>query len=143
MSGKNTIDHLGVIESVNDEIATIKINSVSACASCHAKGACSAADQEEKVLTVSTRDQEIRPGEMVRVHISKHTGLKAVAIGYVYPFFLLLAVLIILTVVGLTELQAGLGSLIALVPYYIGVYLMRNRLSNTFTFTLEKIHKDV
>ncbi|MFC2089285.1 SoxR reducing system RseC family protein [Bacteroidota bacterium] len=139
MSGNQTIDHVGFVESVNDSMATIKINSVSACASCHAKGACSAADQEEKVLTVSTGMQAFHPGEQVRVKISKRTGLKAVAMGYVYPFLLLMVVLIALSIAGIPELQAGLWSLIALVPYYIGIYLLRNRVGNTFSFTMEKI----
>lgn len=138
MSDRNTIDHIGFVDSVNGPVATIRINSQSACAACHAKGACTAADQSEKVLTVDTGGREVHPGEQVRVHISKRTGLRAVAYGYVYPFFLLLLLLIILTAAGLTELQAGLWSLASLVPYYLAIYLLRERLGHAFTFKLEK-----
>jgi len=109
MSDRNTIDHIGFVESVNDHIATIRINSQSACAACHAKGACTAADQSEKVLSVDTGGREVHPGEQVRVHISKRTGLRAVAYGYVYPFVLLLLLLIILTAAGGGPVVTGIA----------------------------------
>jgi len=138
MSEKYTIDHVGTVDEVTDQVATVRINSQSACASCQAKGACSAADQSEKVLTVPTDGRDVHPGEMVRILISRHTGLRAVAWGYFYPFLLLLFLLVVLTAVGLPELQAGLWSLASLAPYYIALYLLRDRIGHTFKFKLEK-----
>jgi sigma-E factor negative regulatory protein RseC len=143
MSSRNTIDHTGFVDAVKDQIATIRINSQSACASCHAKGACSAADQSEKFLTVATEGKEVHPGEEVKVHIARQTGLRAVAFGYVYPFLVLMAVLIALTAAGVSELQAGLWSLASLAPYYMVIYLLKDRISNSFTFKLEKLYNDV
>jgi sigma-E factor negative regulatory protein RseC len=140
MSDKNTIDHLGFVDSVSDQMAVIKINSQSACAACHAKGACSAADQEEKILTVSTDGLPVSVGEQVRVLISKRTGLRAVAFGYIYPFLLIMLILITFTALGMSELQAGLWSLISLAPYYLGIYLLRDKIGNSFTFKMEKIY---
>lgn len=137
MSDRKTIDHIGWVESVSDGEARIRINSQSACTACHARGACMAADQEEKILTVSSGDRNLRPGEQVKVLISARTGLRAVAIGYIYPFLLLMILLITLTAIGLSELQAGLWSLASLLPYYLGVYFLRKRISNNFTFKLE------
>ena len=139
MSERNTINHLGFVESVAEQMATIKISSQSACAACHAKGACSAADQEEKTLTVSTAGQEVFPGEQVRVLISKRTGLRAVAFGYMYPFLLIMLVLITMTSLGMSELQAGLWSLLSLVPYYLVIYILKDRLGNSFTFKMQKL----
>lgn len=39
------IEHEGIIDHIDGDTAHVKIDSVSACASCHAKGVCSAADQ--------------------------------------------------------------------------------------------------
>lgn len=143
MSDRNTIDHTGFVDTVTDHMATIRINSQSACASCHAKGACSAADQSEKFLTVPTEGKEVHPGEEVKVHIARKTGLRAVAFGYVYPFLVLMVMLIALTAAGVPELQAGLWSLASLAPYYLVVYLLKERISNSFTFKLEKLFNDV
>ena len=139
MSDQHTIHHIGFIESVTDRFERIRINSMSACASCHAKGACTAADQEEKIMTIPTDGRSFRKGEQVKVSIAKKTGLRAVAYGYVYPFLVLMAILVTLTALGKTELQAGIWSLASLVPYYLLIYLFRNRISRTFTFKMEKI----
>jgi sigma-E factor negative regulatory protein RseC len=143
MSDRNTIDHIGFIAKVENEFATVKIITQSACAACHAKGACNSADQEEKVMTISTRGMQFNSGEKVKVIIARQTGLKAVAFGYVYPFLLIMTVLITLTAFGISELQAGLWALISILPYYFSVYLLRDRINNTFTFKLEKSFKDL
>jgi sigma-E factor negative regulatory protein RseC len=137
-----TIDHLGIVETLTDNLATVKINSQSACAACHAKGACSAADQTEKYLSVNPAGQDIKIGETVRVLISKKTGLNAVAIGYIYPFLVLMVVLIACTIAGINELHAGLFALLSLAPYYLSVYLFREKISNAFKFKLEKLIND-
>ena len=143
MLDRDTIDHTGIVDTVTDQVATIRIDCQSACASCHAKGACSSADQSEKYLTVATEGKEVQPGEQVMVHIARRTGLRAVAYGYVYPFIALMVILIALTAAGVPELQAGLWSLASLAPYYFAIYLLRDRISNSFTFKLEKLFNDV
>jgi sigma-E factor negative regulatory protein RseC len=139
MPDRNTIDHTGVVDSVESLVATVRISSQSACASCHARGACSAADQTEKILNVSIGGLDVHPGEAVKVRIARRTGLRAVAFGYVYPFFVLMLTLIALTIAGVPELQAGLWSLASLAPYYLVVYLLKERISNSFIFKLEKL----
>ncbi|MEN8155930.1 MAG: SoxR reducing system RseC family protein [Bacteroidota bacterium] len=133
------IDHVGIIERIEGDIAHVNINSVSACASCHAKGACSAADMEEKFLDVPLNGADYEAGETVRVLIARHTGFKAVALGYVYPFLLLMTVLITATAAGVNELRAGLFALLSLPPYYLAIFLVRNRIKKSFTFTIQKI----
>jgi sigma-E factor negative regulatory protein RseC len=139
MPDRNTIDHTGVVDSVESLMAKVRISSQSACASCHARGACSAADQAEKILNVSVGGLDVHPGEAVKVRIARRTGLRAVAFGYVYPFFVLMLTLIALTIAGVPELQAGLWSLASLAPYYLVVYLLKERISNSFIFKLEKL----
>ncbi len=143
MAGSSVIDHEGIVEQVTDNIARVVIDSQSACASCHAKGACSAADQAEKVLFVPTEGMSVQPGETVNVQISKRTGMRAVAFGYFYPFLLLMLVLITLTVIGFSELRAGLFALLSLLPYYMVMYLVRNKIGNSFTFKLVKTNFDL
>jgi sigma-E factor negative regulatory protein RseC len=132
------IDHAGVIEHIEGDRAHVRIMSESACAACHAKGACSAADQEEKFIDVSLPGGDYHEGEPVRVEVSRYLGLKAVALGYVYPFLLLMVVLIILVVTGVSELKAGLFALLSLLPYYLLLYLMRKRIESNFTFSIKK-----
>lgn len=132
------IEHEGIIDHIAGNMAHVKIESVSACASCLAKGACSAADQEEKYLQVPISGDSYLPGEAVQVQVAKKLGLRAVALGYVYPFLLLMLVLIIMIAAGIPELKAGSLALLSLVPYYLVLYLFRNRLESTFTFSIKK-----
>jgi sigma-E factor negative regulatory protein RseC len=77
-------------------------------------------------------------GDAVRVEVSKNLGMKAVALGYVYPFLVLMAVLVGLISLGMAELKAGMFSLLSLVPYYLLLFLFRNRIDSKFTFSLKK-----
>lgn len=134
------IDHDGIIEHIEGDVAHVKINSESACAACHAKGVCSAADQEEKFLDVAMNGEQYNSGEIVKVMVTRRLGFKAVALGYFYPFLVLMAVLISLTLVGVEELKAGLFALLALIPYYLVLYLTRKRIESSFTFSIQKIY---
>ena len=66
-------------------------------------------------------------------------GNKAVVFGYLLPFVLLVTTLLLLTSLSLAEWISGLISLAALIPYYLILYLRREKLSRTFIFTIRKI----
>ena len=134
------IEHEGIIEQIDGDVAHVKIESVSACASCHAKGVCSAADQEEKYLDVPLQGASYSQGDPVNVQVAKRIGFKAVALGYFYPFLLVMLVLIATLAVGATELKAGSFALLSLIPYYLGLYLFRKRIESTFTFSIKKTY---
>ena len=132
------IEHEGIIEQIDGDKAHVKIDSASACASCHAKGACSAADQEEKYLDVLLHGATYSQGETVNVQVEKRLGFRAVALGYFYPFLLVMLVLIATIILGAPELKAGTFALLSLLPYYLGLYLFRKRIESTFTFSIKK-----
>ena len=132
------IEHEGIIDHIDGDVAHVKIDNVSACASCHAKGACGAADQEEKFLDVPLQGASYQQGDSVNVQIAKHLGFRAVALGYVYPFLLLMGVLIATLALGAGELRAGGLALLSIIPYYLVLYLFRNRIAKSFTFSIKK-----
>ncbi len=132
------IEHEGIIDHIDGDVAHVKIDNVSACMSCHAKGACSAADQEEKFLDVPLQGATYQQGDPVYVQIAKHLGFRAVALGYVYPFLVLMSVLIGMLAAGAGELRAGGVALLSIIPYYLVLYLFRNRIAKSFTFSIKK-----
>ncbi len=137
MSQQNLINHEGIIEKIENDVAHVKIDSRSACAACNAKGGCGAADQEEKFLDIPLGDNSYNIGELVQVQVEKRLGFRAVALGYVYPFILLMIVLVTLTVAGVNEMTAGALALLSLLPYYLVLYLVRKRIESTFTFRIK------
>jgi sigma-E factor negative regulatory protein RseC len=134
-----TISHEGVIASLCEDRVTVKITSYAACTSCHAKGACHmAGDENEKLLHIPVSDPDFRIGEKVRVILAQSLGFRALFLGYVLPFLLVLIVLLAMIAAGSHELVAGLASLAVLVPYYIGLKLMRGKLDRQFSFFIQK-----
>ena len=134
----NTVSHEGVVTKITDDELEIKILAQSACAACHAKSACSMSEQAEKILTVPRPEgQEFQLLQKVNVRMAVGQGNKAAILAYLIPIILLLAVLFVCLGLGLGEGLAALISIIALVPYYIVLYLKRDALKKTFEYTIE------
>ena len=44
------VEHTGVVESCDGQMVLVRIEQQAVCASCHAKGACSVAEKEDKII---------------------------------------------------------------------------------------------
>ncbi len=138
MQQDDLVKHDGVISEITSDLIRVSIVAQSACASCHAKGFCGAADQQEKVIDVKKQaynDQKV--GDFVTVTMKRKLGNKAVLYGYFLPFVILLITLIGSLSVVDDEGMAGLIALGVLVPYYFVLYTLRDKLKASFEFQLE------
>lgn len=134
------IEHEGiVIQSLNNQ-TTVQIVSQSACASCHAKSACTAADLQEKLIDVVSTES-FAPGQPVMLIGNQKLGLKAAWWAYVLPVILVLSTLIISFAVTQQENLSGLLALIVLVPYFIIIKLANNQMRKTFSFQIKSINE--
>ncbi len=134
----NTISHEGIVTKITDEELEIKILAQSACAACHAKSACGMGEQAEKILTVPRpKSQNFSIMQKVNVRMSIRQGNKAAVLAYLIPILLLLAILFVCLGLGLNEGLAALISIVALIPYYIVLYLRRDKLKKQFEYTIE------
>lgn len=129
------IGHEGVVERSDNNSVTVKIISTSACSSCHAEGVCSVSGKEEKIIEV-TGHYDVSAGDRVTVLMKQSDGFMAVFLGYILPLFVVIATLIILSS-SLPELEAGIGSVFALIPYYLLIWIFRKRIGKKFTFTIK------
>jgi len=127
------------VKEVKDTSLIVNIVSQSACSTCHAKGACTAADYQDKEIEVSGYKNSYEVGQMVTILFKQSKGFAAVIWGYVIPFFLVLSTLIIALELTNDELKSGLLSLIILIPYYITLYFFRHFLKKVLKFELEEI----
>src|SRR5690554_3640930 len=133
------IEHEGVIEKVKDNNITVRILQKSACSDCHAKAACMAADLKEKMVDIKDYTGVFHENERVIIEGKKSIGYRAVLWAFIVPLTLLLLILILsLTIWNLSETQSAMNSIIALVPYYIMLYFLRNRMANSFRFNIKK-----
>ncbi len=132
------IEHLGRIDAVTPNDIRVVIISQSACASCHAKGACSASDVSEKIVVVSKTNHNFLVGETVKVLLKQSLGFKALFLAYILPFIVVIASLFTFSAF-MSEGKAGLLALLILIPYYAILYFLKNTLSKQFNFDIEKI----
>ena len=131
------IEHDGVIVKSTDNRATVKILNKSACASCELTGKCNLSDIKEKVIDVYTNGISYNEGDKVTITGAESLGFKALFLGYILPFLLVLGTLITLTQTGFTEVTAGLFSIGVLVPYYIALKLLNHKIQKQFSFYLK------
>ena len=133
-----TISHEGVVTKITDDELEIKILAQSACAACHAKSACGMGEQAEKILTVPRpKDKEFTLMQKVKVKMAIGKGNKAAILAYLIPIILLLAVLFVCLGLGFGEGLSALISIVALIPYYIILYLKRDKLKKQFSYIIE------
>lgn len=137
---KTDIRHKGFVKTVNEDSLIVNIVNQSACSSCHAKGACTVADFQDKEIEITHFSKNYIPGQEVTILFQEAQGFTALFYGYVLPFVIVLLTLIISVSVTDNELISGLLSLAVLIPYYITLYFFRHLLKKVFKFELEEMN---
>ena len=134
------IEHQGVIQKINGNHIIVKILQESACSGCHAKGSCMAAGSKEKEIDIfHAHPDRFSVNEEVVIEGKESIGYKAVLWAFVIPLMIVVTVLIFTTSVWeLGELTSAMSAIIALTPYYIGLYLLRNRIAKSLKFSIRK-----
>ncbi|MDA3854073.1 MAG: SoxR reducing system RseC family protein [Bacteroidales bacterium] len=131
------IEHIGYISKLSDhEIeATIKLSG--ACGGCDASSSCGMADNSSRVITISQSNKSVNLGDQVKVVGSQSTGVSAVFFAYMFPFIIVMLILILsLFLFNISELRAGLYSILILPPYYLVLYFLKEKFEKKYTFRI-------
>ena len=131
----NTIRHKGIVQKSDNNSVLVTITAHTACSGCHAEGECTMSGKEEKVIEV-TGSYNVKQGDEVTVHMNKSTGYTALLLAYLVPLFIIVFALVILTLLKVSELAAGVLSVAMLMPYFMALFLLRNRFNSRFSLTL-------
>ncbi len=140
MDKPKIIEHKGIVKKIDNDHILVSIITNTACASCEVKGSCSASELEEKEVEVNGFTENYHIGEQVFVYFKESLGFKALFLGYLLPFIVLMIVLISATSLGYSEAIAGLLALASLVPYYFIIYLLNKKIKKAFSFSIRKIN---
>ena len=133
------IKHRGIVEKVEGAHVVVRIVQTSACAACSAKGLCNASESKEKQIDVYEAGASYRIVEEVVLCGSTSMGMRAVFLAFGIPMLLLLfALFVTMRVTDGDALVSSLVALFAVVPYYLVIYFMKDKLNRTFSFTIEK-----
>ncbi|MBR1799749.1 MAG: SoxR reducing system RseC family protein [Bacteroidales bacterium] len=131
--------HLGKVTDVREGLVVAEMEAVSACASCQAHSRCGFAESKNKIVEVPTADwQQYKKDEVVNIQIDEQHGLLAVLIAYVVPSIVMLAVIIVLSVMGVKEVFIIVSALGLLAVYTLVLYFTRGKVNNKFVLSVSK-----
>ncbi|MFV0506567.1 MAG: SoxR reducing system RseC family protein [Bacteroidales bacterium] len=132
------IRHVGYVKHLKDSIATVSlIVDNGACSACSVKSVCGNPTVEgEKEVEVKYTDLNLLEGEQVEVEGTESMRLLAVLLAYVLPFVMVLLALVVASQFVDNEVLVAVLSLFVLLPYYMILSTMRNKLQNVFAFRI-------
>ena len=147
---ENRISHNGIITSITKDTVTVNITSNAACGSCAAKSACGMSEKKNKSIEVETKYfpyatppvtmEDLHVGQNVEVYMNASKGTKAVIIGYLLPFIILTATLIITLTTIKIEWLSAMIALSAVAVYYLIIKMFFNKkLKKDFVFYIKTI----
>ena len=132
------VSHMGLVEKVEGDKATVRILSVSACSACKAKGACSMSEMKEKLVEVHLRDnQDVKTGDNVNVAIRQKQGDKAVILAYAFPIIVFIGLLLLATQLKASEPLAGLVAIGGVCLYFVILRIFKSKIEGQFMFYLK------
>ena len=132
------IRHCGIVERVEDDCVHVRIVQTSACAACKVASYCNAAESKEKIIDVFCNSvAEYSVGQQVVVSTSGQVAAKALLWAFGVPFVLLMTVLVLVLLLTGNEGWAALSALVALIPYYIILWLFRDKMREQLAFQIE------
>ena len=134
------VKHEGTVASICDDVMIVRIATSSACSGCAAKSHCMPSENKDKDIRVEGFSGDFVLGEKVKVVMTQSLGFRALCLGYMIPFAVVLVTLLVAYQVTGNELASGLAALLVLVPYYLILKLLNRKITQTFGFTVQKIN---
>lgn len=132
---QDTIRHRGIVDSIEGRKCVVRILQSSACQGCTARQLCSSSESKEKLVEVHVQEAGLEVGQHVMLEGSVRQGLRAVYICYLIPLAMMVGVLAYFTLRFSEEIGA-LSALASLSLYYLGLYLLRDRVGRNFVFRI-------
>ncbi|MBQ4388108.1 MAG: SoxR reducing system RseC family protein [Prevotella sp.] len=134
------ISHSGVVDSVEGDCVKVRIVQTSACAACKVAGYCNAAESKEKIVDVFCGDtaKNYNVGQPVTVSTSGSVAARALLWGFGMPFLVLVTVLFVVLQLTHSEGLAAVSAILALLPYYGLLWLLRDRMREQLSFAIEQ-----
>ena len=133
------ISHSGIVESVAEGCVKVRILQTSACAACKVASHCNASDKKVKIIEVFCDDAaSYQIGQEVRVTASRQVAANALLLSFGIPFLLLMLILIVTLKLSENEGVAAIAAIASLVPYYLVLWLFKDRIRQRLAFALER-----
>ena len=134
----NTFTHAGTVSRISGNSIIVSLDENVQCEACSIKSTCGMSESRTKQVEIEDPDHSFSINENVNVVIKRASGLKAVFWAYIFPFLLLITVLLVSSVF-MAEWLAGVLALAILVPYYIILRFLDSFFRKTFKISVIKL----
>ena len=133
------IKHSGIINAIRGECVSERIMQSSACSGCKVASHCNSSETKEKIIEVKEPEARFKYkiGDHVVVVADISVGFRASIYGYILPLILMVGTLVLVIACGAGEGIAALSSLGILFPYYMALFLLKDKLKEKLSFSLE------
>ena len=135
-SMEDMVSHIGVVEKVEGSEVTVLITRQHGCSQCGLSSHCNAAGTGIRRVSVIHPEGVLHPGQQVRVEAGSTVGLKAAWWAFGLPLLLMVAVALAVGSATKSDACAAVAGLASLVPYAVGLYLLRGRMGRRLTFRI-------
>lgn len=136
------IKHNCTVVSIDRSKVCVRILQTSACSACKVASHCNAAESKEKIIEVSTAaSADYVIGDTVVVSTSPSAVSRAMTIAFVFPFLVMVAAVLIALWITSDEILSALIGLGVLVPYYLIIYFLGERVTRGVSFEIEKTNE--
>lgn len=133
------IDHNGRITAIDTERRTVRVTLLeeAECGECPAGKLCTNFTPDKNVVEVGVDNpSDYKVGEFVTVRGSERMHHKAIMIATVLPTIALIVIMVGIYLLTDSQLAACLSAIGAMIIFFGGLYLMRNRLAHEFVFEI-------
>jgi sigma-E factor negative regulatory protein RseC len=99
------------------------------------KNYCNTAEAKQKEIIIKNKEADkFNVGEEVLVEIDEQQAVKSIILAYVIPLILMISTIIVAVSYQQDEIIGGICGIIVLIPYYFGLFLLRNKFRADFKF---------
>ena len=136
------IEHDGRISAIDNEknIVTVTFIDHADCGACPAHKLCNNFDGEKNKVDIPVSDcSKYHVGDFVNLRGTERLHRKAIMLATVIPSLAILVVMIGVYLLTANQLAACLSGIGAMLLFFGGLYLMRNKIAHEFTFEIVRI----
>lgn len=129
----------GIVRKVQDDRLWVEVVVSSACGGCAAKSLCNISEKKnELVEAVNVTGEEFSIGETVQIQMMQKLANKAVVLGYLLPFVILVAGLFVCYALTQIEWLSVLVAFGLTAIYYLILKMFDKRLAREFVLHVTK-----
>lgn len=129
----------GIVRKLEGSKVWVEIVVSSACGGCAARSLCNISEKKnELVEAVNLAGEEFSIGETVQIQMMQKLANKAVILGYLLPFVILVAGLFVCYALTHIEWLSVLVAVVLTAIYYVVLKMFDKRLARQFTLYVSK-----